>query len=483
MSQRKEIFSQSSLYSAGTQIAQFITLIAAVCSRRFLGPAQTGIWTTLQILVDYSKYSTLGTMDAVSREIPYRIGKGELDAAENIKNLAATFVLIGSFVIAAALFAFALITRGRFRPEITYGLMWISVLIILQRLNNLLIALLRSFKRFEVEARLMIVSALVNAFLVAGFAYYFKIYGFIWAMILSFLFNIVFVLSQYPFRFRWALDAAALKPLVSFGFPLMILGVGMTLFRSIDKIIIAKFLGFEQLGYYSIALMAVSYISNFPISIGIVLLPHFQERHGRSDNPRDMESYLLKSARAMALSLPILLAAVWLLAPYGIEVFLKKFMPGILSMKILALGMFFLALSQIFYDALLNIKKHFWIFPILLFVSALTLLLDFAAIHGGWGIQGIAAATTTGLFIYFCLLFGTVIHHFSNWNAGFREFAYFLGCFAYLVCSLLALENIHWAGVNPLFIHLCGLALFSMPFLVLLNHEFQLGELILNKIR
>ncbi len=481
MSKHKEILRQSGLYSFGTQIAQLITLIAAICSRRFLGPAQTGIWATLQILVDYSKYSTLGTMDAVSREIPYRIGKGEIETADKIKNLAATFVFAGSFLMAGALLAFAFITKGRFRPEITYGLMWISGLIILQRLNNLLIALLRCYKRFEIEARLMIVSALVNAVLVAGFSYYFKIYGFIWAMMLSFVFNIVFVRAQYPFRFKWNFDPVMLKPLVTFGLPLMVLGLGMTLFRSLDKIMIAKFLGFEALGWYSIALMAVSYISNFPISVGIVLLPHFQEKYGLTNNPRDLESYLMKSSRAMALSMPLMLAAVWQIAPYGIEIFLKKFISGIPSMKILTLGMFFMALSQIYYDALVNIKKHLLLFPVLVFSGLSTFLLDFAVIRAGGGIQGVATATTAGLFIYFCLVYALAVFYFSHWKTGLREFFFFLSCFLYLVLAMTGLENVHSSGFALLGIKLAGLLAFSLPLIALLNREFQLIALILKK--
>lgn len=483
MSRSKEIIRQSGFYAGGTQIAQLITLLAAICSRRFLGPAQTGIWATLQILVDYSKYSTLGTMDAVSREIPYRIGKGEIEVAEKIKNQAATFVLTGSFLIALAMLSFALISRGRFRPEITYGLMWVAGLIFLQRLNNLLIALLRCYKRFDVEAKLMIVSAIVNAVLVAAFSFYFKIYGFIWAMILSFIFNIVFVYSQYPFRFKWTYDPATLKPLVTFGLPLMVLGLGMTLFRSLDKIIIAKFLGFEPLGWYSIALMGVSYISNFPISIGIVLLPHFQEKYGRGSNPRDLEIFLFKSSRAMALSMPLILAAVWILAPYGIGFFLKKFIPGIPSLKILILGLFFLSLSQIYYDSLVNIKRHGLIFPILLGSALLTALLDYGAVHAGWGIQGVAAATALGFFIYFCLIYAAASAYFSTWRTGVRGFAFFAGCFVYLVFSMLALERIPFAGFQKLAADLTGLALFSVPLLFLLNREFDLISLLHRKLR
>lgn len=485
MSKRKEILRQSWMYSMGTQVAQMITLLAAIFSRRFLGPTQTGIWTTLQIIVDYSKYSTLGTMDAVSREIPYSIGKGDKEKAEEIKNLAASFVLSGSIGLASLIAFFAFMTRGRFTQEITYGLYFVAIVIFLQRLNNLQIALLRCYKRFDVETVFMIASATVNAVLVGLLTYFFKIYGFILALILSLIFNILFVRTRYAFNFKWNYDLKALKPLVSFGLPLMVLGLAITFFRSLDRIMIAKFLGFKMLGWYSIALMVTSYISNFPIAIGIVLLPHFQEKYGEKDSSQDLGNYLTKSAFAVALAMPLLLAFIQLAAPYGVTLFLPKFTPGLMAMKILILNMFFISLVPLYYDALITIKKHMLLFPIILVSIGLTAILDWLAIHQGYGIEGVAVTTGIGFFVYFLALQVAAAQFFHYKKFFNKTLGSILILFVYLTAFWGITEK--WIGddlfaFKAIVLKSISFILFSIPLLILLNRDFRFIEILKQKL-
>ena len=225
MSKKKEILRQVGIYSLGSQGTQFITVLASILSRRFLGPTQTGIWSVLQIIVEYSKYSTMGIMHALSRDIPYRIGKGETEMAEKIKNTAYTFVFSSSLLISLGIVLFAVLTYGRFSKEITYGLWFTSAIIFLQRMNNLMIALLRCYKQFSIEAAQMIWSAIVNALLIALLTYRFKLYGFIWDIALSFCFNMAYISMRYRFHFRFAWNWPHIRSLIRFGFPLMMIGI------------------------------------------------------------------------------------------------------------------------------------------------------------------------------------------------------------------------------------------------------------------
>ena len=86
MSNRKEIIKQAGRYAFSAQIAQVATLFTAIIARRFLGPAQAGIWSTLQVINEYAKYSSFGTFYSVAREIPYLMGKGDKEKANKIKN-------------------------------------------------------------------------------------------------------------------------------------------------------------------------------------------------------------------------------------------------------------------------------------------------------------------------------------------------------------------------------------------------------------
>jgi len=484
---RKEILKQAGIYTLGTQLTQLITLFAAVLSRRFLGPTQTGIWSALQILVDYSKYATMGVLDAAAREIPLCVGRKDSLAADALKNLTFTFIVISSTLIAVGLLLAGLLLRGHLRPEIFYGICFVAAVIFLQRINNLLVALLRCYKKFEIEAVFMIASAIVNAILVAFLTYRFKIYGFIWALILSFIFNIVFLLFLYDYKFRWALDSDRLKPLIQYGLPLMALGIGMTVIRSIDKIMIAKFLGFEDLGFYSIALMACSYISNFSISVAIVLVPHFQEKFGYQKNPHHLEPYLMKSSKAFALTLPIMIGLAWVGAPLGVALVLPKFANGIGAMKILSLSLFFIAQAQPFHDFLITIKKHTLIFPILAGTVMAAVASDWVVIQLGWGIKGVAASTVGVFFLYFALVYFTAARFFSFTGRSFQPFMKRCLVFLYLVVILGAGQYVLFHhGRQPFRAFFTGLLFFTLayvPLLLILNRSFGLGALLAEKLQ
>ncbi|MBP9864909.1 MAG: oligosaccharide flippase family protein [Candidatus Omnitrophica bacterium] len=478
MNKIKSIFKQGRVYFLGTQAAQAITLVAAILSRRFLGPTQMGIWSTLQVLVDYSKYSTAGLLDATAREIPYQIGKSNPVKADEVKNLAFSFVAATSSVIVISIFVFAFLMRGRFQNEVTYGLCLVGGVIFLQRFNNLLIGLLRAFKQFHVEAHMMVASAVVNALLVGTLSYYFKIYGFIWAMIFSFTFNIAYLLLAYKFRLRWYFDWKTLKPLLQYGFPLLILGVLAAVLKSLDRILIAKYLGFEKLGMYSIALMTCSYMGNFSIAIGIVLIPHFQEKFGLRDNPADLKIALIKSTKVFALGMPPLIYGAWLFTPYFVHWFLPQYSSGITAMRILVLNMFFMALTQPYQDSLITIKKHLTLIPFLAGAILIAAGLEYGVIRLGYDIQGVAAATTSAFFLLYTAIFWLSAGHFMKIAEAIKTYTYTLVCFLYLAgvlwFSSTFLSGANTAEIRHLSIQIPGYVLFMLPYVFALNRNFDL---------
>jgi len=480
MSQRKELIEQAGVYSFSAQLTQLITLVAAVLSRRFLGPTQVGIWATLQLVVEYSKYSSLGIMYGVACEIPYLIGKAKVQAVEGIKNIAFTVVLGGSLLIASGILLFAFSTRGRFSAEITNGLYLISAIVVLQRVNDLVISLLRSHKKFTLASSQMIWSAVVNAFLVASLTYFFKIYGFIWAMILSFLFNLFYIHAHHRFHFRIQFPSQQVKALLAFGIPLLVIGIMTSVLRSLDKIMVAKLLGFEALGWYSIGFMVTSYIGGFSNSIAVVLFPHLQERFSRQDDPRDLRQLLREVSLGHALVMPGLIGLVWAVVPSLVVLFLPQFVPGIEAMKLLSLSAFFLALTQPFTDFLITIRKHFTLFPLITAASGVALVLNYWLIQGGFGIRGVALATSLASWFHFSIIYFFASRHFEPFNAAVKRYIQLLGFGVYLGLVLIL---IHWlvpSDPRSFLGALLQALLFAVgyaPFLVVLSRRFRLLEL------
>ncbi|MDD5672367.1 MAG: polysaccharide biosynthesis C-terminal domain-containing protein, partial [Candidatus Omnitrophica bacterium] len=245
-----------------------------------------------------------------------------------------------------------------------------------------------------------------------------------------------------------------------------------------------KFLGFEAMGYYSIAVLVSSYIQTFYNSIAVVLFPHFQEKFSLQDDPRDLRAFLHKATYAYALTTPILIGLAWIVAPFFIGMVLPQFVPGIAAMKILCFSMFFLALVQPYSDFLITIKKHLILFPLLAATAAVALPLTLWVIHAGYGITGVASVMTFAGFFNFSVTYFFASRYFIDSYAALRKYFKFLGCGAYLSLILLVFSRLFSvAGQSFLGVTaevLLFLLLYS-PLFLILNRKFALTAFVKEK--
>lgn len=404
MSDKKSLVKDVGIYSIASQATQFISMIAGILTRNFLGPKLMGILATFQIILDYSKYTTLGTTNATGREIPYFIGKNEPDKATQIKNLVATFAVGSAMITALGIALYALCFRDVLPEYFFYGLLYTSALVFLQRVNNLLISLLRAYKLFGIASHQMVFSAIVNVLLILALAFPFQLYGFLTAMLLSFLFNIIYILWHHPFNFKIEFGKA-LVPLIQFGLPLMILGVATSLLKSIDKILILKMLDFQSMGYYSVALMAGSFLDRVPNAIGVVLIPYFQEKYAVRDDSKDIRSTIDESIYGLRYLVILCVIGAWIYLPLAIELMMPEFVAGTRAAQILVCASYFFALSVPYGNLIITVKKHMKMFPIIAISIIAATILNYYAIVIGWGIEGVAIATVFVSAIHFFLLF------------------------------------------------------------------------------
>lgn len=417
MSKSREVIGQVGIYSGASLVVQLVGVAGAVIMRYFLGPLQTGVWSLVQIILSYVDYSTFGATYAISNEIPLRRGQGRLEEVERAKNVVFSFSLLMSVLLSCAVLAYAVSQKKKLSQELFYGLVITAALVVLQQLNNVLISFLRAYKEFKIAAKQMMISSVLNLLLIGFLSHAFKLYGFMVAMTLSFIFNVLYILYYWRVRFRWSLDGSELKKLIGFGFPLMILTLVSTLLLTIDKIMISSFLGLESLGLYSIAVMTVGFIYSFPNSVGIVTIPNVAEKYGEKMAPRDLRNYLLKSNAVFSTLMPLLIGFAWFAVPYAVSLLLRKFEGGTDAVKTLALSAYFLAATQPYANFVVVLKKHLFQIPLVLSSCGAAFFANRYALASGYGITGVGVATTTAMFVHF-----TTIYFFSSRYAlGTRE--------------------------------------------------------------
>jgi O-antigen/teichoic acid export membrane protein len=402
---KKSVLSDIGNYSIASFATQLITLVAGILTRRFLGPTQMGIWSLLQIIVIYSNYASLGATEAILREIPYYEGRGEKHKVHEIKNQVFSFSMLTAFVISFGVLLYAFIFRPHLSEHVFYGLMFVSALVILQRINNLYISFLRGFKHFTLASTQMIYSSIVNALLVAVLSLRFQMYGFMWALCLSFVFNIVYVHAHVQFGFRWELDWRKVGELIRYGFPLMILSIIDTIHLSIDKIMIAKMVGVTQLGLYTVALLSYSFLGKVTSSVGIVLVPNLHQKYGEREQLSDLRDYIVKTVTAFSVLMPLLigLGSIWI--AYLARFVLPDYLDSIPPMRSLILSAFFLSLFHPFSYLMTVMRKQTWLVPIISLACVLAIVGNFIVLRANWGITAVGMVTTFVFAVKFTIVY------------------------------------------------------------------------------
>jgi O-antigen/teichoic acid export membrane protein len=485
MQKSKTITGQIVTYLQASMTTQFISILLGVLTRRLLGPAQMGVWSVLQIIMTYAKYTSLGTMFASLREIPFYVGKGDHRKADEIRDIVFSFCVVSALPVSAGVLAYAFWCRASLSEEIFYGLILVSGLILLKRLSNVFINFLRCYKHFDIASSQMVWSSVVNAALIGGLCYFYKIYGYIVAMMLSFVFNIVYVLSFRRMSFRWKMDFKRTVPLMLTGLPLMVLTMANTLFLTADKIMIGKFMGLHELGLYSVAIMAASNIANIPNSIGIVLMPNFQEKFGKNERKEDLRGYLEKSSYFFCDAMPYIIGGVWFLGPIGIEWVLPQFSNGIPAMKYLALSSFFLSVDYPYGLFLVAIKKHLSMAKRVALACMAAILLNIVVIRMGWGLEGIAIATTAAVFLKFSSNYFLVERHLYGKRAAGAGYFKIVFKFSAMLAAIILIEYSFKDFTTSIWKALAQLGVLFIvyiPALVKLNSEFKVWELLKQKI-
>jgi len=98
-----------SRYSAATVLAQVVQMVCGLAVLAWIAPAEMGIWLALQAAEAYALWIRLGVVNAMNREYPYLLGRGEgaealLHVQTTASYMAGCAVLLGLGFAGTALF-------------------------------------------------------------------------------------------------------------------------------------------------------------------------------------------------------------------------------------------------------------------------------------------------------------------------------------------------------------------------------------------
>ena len=388
---------------------------------RLLGTTSYGMWKTLGIIQSYAQFSDLGAAAALKREIPFYTQRGEPDKVAEVRDIAFLVNHVALLLVASGVLAVSFAIP---EPAYARALRLFVLLLYISQVNNFLDQLLLWRKEFRSASQISLILAVIETALAVGGTWLYGIDGLIVGTFAAYAAAVLIQLRRIRFEIGFAFRWAAYVDLVKVGFPSHVNGLLYNIFMSIDRVLILPALGLDALGLYGLGMTINEYLFQFSYALGNAISPRLVERWSESRSMAAMRPIVEKPTLAIAVAAPAVLGSVYFLAEGAVEVALPAFRGAVVPLQILLVGTFFSSLHRGLSSFFLAIRKQARLFPAYGGAILLNAALVSAALAGGWGIVGVAVATSTALAAFSLTLITMAMSFFLN---GLPAHARFLG--------------------------------------------------------
>jgi O-antigen/teichoic acid export membrane protein len=278
----------SLLYFVAIAVTCVLIFAQNVYAARSLGPALYGIWNIFAITYTYGLLAHLGVLNGLAREHPRALADGAVQEARQLTQ-AAFWINAWTTVVFSTIAVVVL--RQAFRhsaPVSGHVLLLFVVFLLLQGWTNFLSFLFRARDQFKLLSFFMLTlnaGVLVGAFFLIP---RWSLEGFVLAWPVSylvasaiFLKNTQTQLFALPdWRFSWNL--------LRVGVPILLFTLTATINWTMDRLLIARFLGVAAVGYFAVAAFAVRLLNYVPEMVSQVMYPRWAAAK-LSRNGRDID--------------------------------------------------------------------------------------------------------------------------------------------------------------------------------------------------
>lgn len=382
---------------AGTQyLVRLLLMARGLVAARLLGPGAYGAWNAIVLVMEYGAQSHVGTLQGLDQKVPARVVDRDREGLARLQRAALFNLLAGGALYALVCALYFTRTPGQIRSF--WGGTGIALAVgaaVLTNLAGFHTSILRSVGRIEVVSRWWMLQGLIGAVLGVALIPWLGAWGLLWGWFIGTVVSTLWV--------RWQsrdVTHAAVRPereslrLVSVGFPLFLYGGLTFLMRSLDRVIILRFLGTEDLGFYSLAVMAIGLMLYLPDSVGYVMYPRLLRRfHEGGGDPEVIREPLHQVLGAVSIALPGLCAIAYLAADDSVLWLLPKFREGVPALRILCFGAAALGLGNLSALVLMVLRRQNLMIPVAIGSVVVGAVAMVGSIYAGFGIRGVAWST------------------------------------------------------------------------------------------
>lgn len=485
MDKTKKFFKDTLFYLNSNFFANSLNFVTGIVIRRILQPALMGLFSQVMLIFEYARYSHLGIINSLDKELPYLYGKKDEQRSEELRNIGFTVCLSIALCIGIGLFVVPLFLNISTDRVLINAIRIISLMVILRLTSSFYIVLNRSRNRFTVISKYTVMVAVLDIVIKIFLVIKFGLYGVLWASVLTSISGLIYFHKATKEKFRFVIHFPLSKVLHLFkvGFPIFIMGFVYMSLRNIDRIMIIGLLDRKSLGFYTIALMVTVYVVQLPNLIYAVIFPRFYQAYGKEENIFAIKELFLKPILVFAYCFPILIGIIILGLPLLVKYILPAYMPGLFPAYLLLLGCSFISLLNMPGYLLIALNKQIYMVAIGAFCIIVAVILNYVFVNKfHFGLSGIAMGTSITYFLYSTIL---VAFAFKNYTKRFfahlKFFAELYLPFFWVLTLLLILQGLvfktsgtFFKDFSIVFYKSAAFLLACLPLLHYVNRKTQL---------
>ena len=383
-------------FATSQYIVRVLLVVRGLIAARVLGPAAYGAWNGLMLVLDYGNAAPLGTMQGLDQTVPPQIVAGDTARLRRLKQAGMFLILFTGIVYSLVVLAYFSRNAGQLRSF--WGLTGIGLILLVTLIHNVAgyhLSTMRAHGNIRDVSLVFLIQAAFGAGLGIALLPTLGAWGLLWGWLAGTFAALVYARWRghrvVPITPRVSRDALTL---LTAGLP-MFTYAGLTLLmRSLDRVVILRFLGTEALGYYGLGVMVMGMLLYLPDALGYVLYPRLlSDYHAAGGDPVVIRDPVERSMRAISLALPALCAIAYIAADDAVIWLLPRFLPGVPIVRVLCFAAAAMGLGGLSAIVLMTVRRPRMMVGVTVASVLLGLTLMLVAIHMRLGIMGVAWAT------------------------------------------------------------------------------------------
>lgn len=351
------LFQEFVRFASSSSILQVSKLASGLVVAAIVGPTEWGAWYLLNLVIAYGVLTQMGALNGMNREVPVALGANNSGRAADLRRSTLGIIVMTT---GAALLALVVLSSALGIIEMSKAFLLTLLLLLANQVYAYATMTLRSTARFVELSRLQWVEAVSYPIFAIGLSSVLGLEGFIVGQALSLVLCSAAARRFKTILWRPRLDYDSSRRLIAIGFPIMLVGLMYTMLTTVDRWIVAAFLGQDALGHYSIAIMALSGVGFLSSVISQQFYPRMAFEWSANRNVEALRAMVDKQRTfTFAAVVPVALC-VLLAAPPVIRALLPEFAPGIPAIMVTSIAPLLATVGQ-GYGALLHVlDRQYW---------------------------------------------------------------------------------------------------------------------------